>query len=45
MGGEDEADDRFPPQMTWGEAALLAFVLVLAAVAIGAIAAMLFYRP
>jgi hypothetical protein len=45
MGEEGDADDRFPPQMTRGEVALLAFLLVLAAVAIGLIAALLFDRP
>jgi hypothetical protein len=45
MAEKDGADDRFPPQLTWGEVALLAFVLVLVAVAIGLVAAQLFPRP
>jgi hypothetical protein len=46
MGEEDaDADDRFPPQMTCGETALMTFVLVVAAVAIGLVAGKLFYRP
>jgi len=45
MVKEDDADDRFPPQMTRGEVAVLAFLLALAAEAIGLIAALLFDRP
>jgi hypothetical protein len=45
MGGDDEADNRLPPQMTWGEMALLVFVLAVVALATGLIAALLFDRP
>ena len=43
--GDDHTDDRFPPQMTWGEFAMAVFVLVLVAVAVGLVAGVLFDRP
>jgi hypothetical protein len=42
---DDHADNRFPPQTTWGEIALAVFGLALVAMAIGLIAALLFHRP
>jgi hypothetical protein len=42
---DDQTDDRFPPRMTRGEMALMAFVLVMVAVAIGLVAGKVFDRP
>jgi hypothetical protein len=42
---DDHTDDRFPPQMTRGEIALLLFVLMAVAVAAGVVAVLVFDRP
>jgi hypothetical protein len=44
MDEDDQTDGRFPPQITRGEVALMIFVLVQFAVAVGVIVVLLF-RP